>query len=258
MIIIFMILASCIGVGFAQIDFNYENALNFAYNGDNYAATGQFDEAIEQYNKSIEVFQLYGDDYNKAIALSKLGVIYAKKNEPDNARKYLQESYNILQNDGIVDEAEIAVIGNLGKVFLDIGDFDKSYELFSTALSWSEERNNTHNKALSLANIGGYYREIEDYDTALEYHIQAAGLFNKSGDGLNEGGQIRNIGIIYYFLNDFQNSIYYYDEAELIYIENNYDSYQIFYLKSLSYNAIANRYKKQKNLMNLLNIYMWV
>lgn len=248
-IISFFIITNLCGVSaqtYVDYDKCYNEAVSYGQIGEKFFSTGQWDDAIEYYNKTLQTFESCGDEHNKAITLMKIGVVYAHKNELDTALRYLQESYNIFLKDKEIDRNEIATIGNLGKVYAMQGELDKAIELFNKTLSLSEERNDTHGMALAIANIGGYYREMGNYSTAIEYHLQAADLFNKSGDLREAGGQLRNVGIAYYLSNDFEMSLYYYDDAEYFFREIN-DTELInglSYFRGLSYNSIAIYYKR--------------
>lgn len=251
-IISFLITTNLCGVSAQEyIDYDklYNEAIGYGQIGDKFFSVGQWDDAIESYKKTLETFESCGDEYNQAVTLTKIGVVYAHKNELDTALRYLQDSYNISLKDAEIDENEVATMGNLGKVYLMRGESDKAIELFNKALSWSEERNDTRGMALAIANIGGYYREMKDYPTAIEYHLQAADLFNKSGDLREEGGQLRNVGFAYYLSNDAEKSLYYYDEAEYLFSRIN-DTIlidRLSYFRGLSYNSIGIYYKRIDN-----------
>ncbi|MFH1127657.1 MAG: tetratricopeptide repeat protein, partial [archaeon] len=251
-IISFLITTNLFGVSAQEyIDYDkcYNEAISYGQIGERLFSNGQWDDAIEYYNKTLQTFESCGDEYNKAVTLMKIGVVYAHKNELDTALRYLQESYDIFLKDEEIDESEIATMANMGKVYLMKGESDKAIESFNKALSWSEERNDTRGMALAIANIGGYYREMGDYPTAIEYHLQAADLFNKSGDLREQGGQLRNVGFAYYLSNDFEESLYYYDEAEYFFSIINDDILldYLSYLRGLSYNSIATYNKRIDN-----------
>lgn len=246
----------------AQPNINFENCLDeamfYVQIGNELSNNGQFDESIEYFEKAVETFDYCGDEQNKARALSKLGFIYIKKNNPEQALTYIQESYNIYQKDDEIDEGEIATINNFGTICLMFGDSDKAIELFQMGLSWSEENNNTYIKAISSANIGLYYQETKNYSSAIKYHLQAAELFNIIDEFENEGYEFINVGDAYYSLYNFEYSIIYYDKAELNCYKignNNNLLFQVFSSKVLAYNSIATNYKKNDDFDNSIKYF---
>lgn len=257
LIISLIILNACgaAALTFEDYDRCYNEAINQGQIAEKYFSNGQWDDAIEYYNKALQTFESCGDEYNQAVTLMKIGVVYAHKGELDTALGYLQDSQSIFLEDKEIDKNEIATMGNLGKVYALRGEWDEALELFNQTLSWSEEKNDTHGMALAIANIGGYYRERGNYSTAIEYHLQAADFFNKSGDLREAGGQLRNVGIAYYLSDDFENSIYYYDEAKYFFttINDNESIDDLSYYKGLSYKSIAVYYKRIDDFNESLN-----
>jgi tetratricopeptide (TPR) repeat protein len=246
----------------AQPNINFENCLDeamaYVQVGNKLSNNGQFDESIEYFEKAVETFDYCGDEQNKARALSKLGFIYLKKNEPEQALTYIQESYNIYQKDNEIDEGEIETINNFGTICVTLGDLDKAIELFQIVLSWSEENNNTYIKAISSANIGLYYQETKNYSNAIKYHLQAAELFNIIDEFEDEGYEFINVGDAYYSLYNFEVSLIYYDKAELncYKIRNNNNLlFQVFSSKVLTYNSIATNYKKNDDFNNSIKYF---
>ena len=246
----------------AQTNINYENcfdeAMLYVQIGNELTNNGQFDESIEYFEKAVEKFDYCGDEHNKARALSKLGFIHIKKNNPEQALTYIQESYNIYLKDDEIDEGEIETINNLGTIYLTLGDSDKAIELFQMVFSWSEENNNTYIRARSSANIGWYYQEMKNYSSAIEYHLHAAKLFNISDEFENEGYQFINVGDAYYSLYYFEESLIYYDKAEsnCYKIENNNNLlFRVFCSKVLAYNSIATNYKKNDDFNNSIKYF---
>jgi tetratricopeptide (TPR) repeat protein len=70
-----------------------------------YHGMGEWHKAIEFYQKSLETYEKLGDVHGKGITLSNLGKLHLVKNphEPEEARKYLEESIKLLNKEARPD-----------------------------------------------------------------------------------------------------------------------------------------------------------
>ena len=106
----------------------------------------------------------------EASALGYFGVVARRRGDLDAALKNYTVSINMLREGG--DEFRLALmIGNLGTVFRDRGDFARALELQLEALAIRERIGDY--LETSLRNIALLYRELEDSDTARSYFERA-------------------------------------------------------------------------------------
>jgi tetratricopeptide (TPR) repeat protein len=106
---------------------------------------------------------------------------------------------------------EGACLGNLGLVYLSLGDYAKAIEYQQKRLAIAREIKDRFGEGQSLGNLGLAYYSLGDYTKAIEYHQQSLAIAKDINNRLGEGQSLGNLGVAYYSLNKKltnQNSIF--------------------------------------------------
>ena len=74
------------------------------------------------------------------------------------------------------------VTGNIGSVYLDIGEYGKSLEYSTRAMTLHEELGERSGVAGVTGNIGLVYERLGEYGKSLEYYTRAMALHEKLGE----------------------------------------------------------------------------
>ncbi len=69
----------------------------------------------------------------------------------------------------------------MGLTYKNLGEFDKSFEMFRQALAFAEKSHYTQVKAKALSGMAELYREQSDFTTALSHHSESIALLDKIG-----------------------------------------------------------------------------
>lgn len=85
----------------------------------------------------------------------------------------------------------------MGVIYRNLGNYDKSINVYRNALRLAEEIKDSTQIAFSFNNIGGIYRLEGNNALALEYIIKALNLFEKLGNKEGMSFCTINIGLIY-------------------------------------------------------------
>ena len=69
----------------------------------------------------------------------------------------------------------------MGLTYKNLGELDKSFEMFRQAIAFAEKTHYTQVKAKALSGMAELYREQSDFTTALSHHSESIALLDKIG-----------------------------------------------------------------------------
>jgi tetratricopeptide (TPR) repeat protein len=180
-----------------------------------YLAQGQYPEAILLFQKSIE---LLSSDKDKAVSWNGLGNVYRCSNDYANAVAAYQKAAQLdPETAGMRDGADSFQVGQNPKsaqVWNDLG------ELFLRTGAY-DEANNAFNKAVELEPESGWpYNNLANvlvsegqYEKAIPLYQKSIGLLQENKD---KAAVWNRLGNAYRKLNDYDNAIKAYQEAVLL------------------------------------------
>ncbi len=129
----------------------------------------EFDSALDQLKKALNIRRELEDLNGQASSLSNLGNVYLHKGKIDKGLENFQKSLEIFKKIG--DKGDIAkLLLNLGNVYLRKGDLEKVYSNYQKSYDLFDEIGDKRGVILSLNNLGYYYHMRGDIDTALDYY----------------------------------------------------------------------------------------
>lgn len=197
----------------------------YEYLGFAYSELGEYQEALNYYNKIIEA----EDDPNGFWTLSAkcyIGSVYARLGEFDRGKKLCEDVLNIAENkynssDSTDTDTAITIMSNTGVVYIYAKDFKKSLTYSLKAAKLAEKKfNNTKNtgRAMQLASIyvnaAVAYTELKEYNNALSYLQRSLDLTNKYAPKSNLIMYIyANLANNYKGMKDYNSALSYYDKA---------------------------------------------
>lgn len=159
---------SLINIGLCKIDFweleesvNYFQKTEFICNNHNDLETGLY-ENEKDYLYCLAFL-------NSCLGFKELALSYAQQGEVvihhiDNS--YWSQGYSLLF---------------MGLTYKNLGEFDKSFEMFRQAIAFAEKTHYTQVKAKALSGMAELYREQSDFTTALSHHSESIALLEKIG-----------------------------------------------------------------------------
>jgi tetratricopeptide (TPR) repeat protein len=194
----------------------YKEALNWAEKGKDelgqadalgnlglvYQDKGEWDKAIEFYNKDLEISKKIGDvedpirEHGMAQTYGNLGNVYQLKEERDKAIEFYRKALKEFEKIG--DEHGMAqTYGNLGSVYGSKGKWNKASEFYHKTLKGFEKIRDDHGIAQTYMNLGNVYGSKGNWDKAIEFYSKALKGFEKIGDERGIARTKANIGILY-------------------------------------------------------------
>jgi tetratricopeptide (TPR) repeat protein len=106
-----------------------------------------------------------------------------------------------------------SVIGNLGTVYLKLGETKKGIEYFEQALNISREIGNRRGEGSCLGNLGIAYFKVGETKKGIEYLERSLNISREIGDKAGEGNRLGNLGNVYSDLGETKKAIEYYEQA---------------------------------------------
>lgn len=153
-------------------------------------------------------------DTRKAQAnqLFQQGIEQYQKGQLGAAIKSWQQAlliYQQLQN----RQGEEATLGNLGAIYLFLGNYNKAIEFLQPFLAIAQNTGNRSSEAQALGNLGIAYKGSGKYTQSIESHQQALALMRELNNRQGEGQILGNLGNTYEALGDYEKAIASYQQS---------------------------------------------
>ena len=213
---------------------------------------GDYDNGIDYYSQSLEIYEEMGNKEGIASSLNNLGAIYKVQGNYAKAIDYFTQNLKISEEIG--NKRGIAAsLNNIGLIFQEQSDYSKALDYFTQSLKITEEIGDKRGISASFNNIGIIYQALNDYSKALDYFTQSLKITEEIGDKAEIAPSLNNIGMIYEEQGNYAKAIDYYTQslkineevgdrkviaASLIFIANIYEN-QGDYTKALKYGSRA-------------------
>ncbi len=164
--------------------------------GISYAVRGNYPQALEYYQKSLELDIALDNKKGIAGSLNNIGLVYRNQGNNDKALRYFEKS--LLLYEELDHKNRIALMmNNIGIIYYDQRNFSKALEYYQKSLAIQEARNDEKGVAISLNNMGLIYQDQGNTAKALEYGKRSLAIKEKLGNKLGIASSLHNIGLIY-------------------------------------------------------------
>ena len=139
--------------------------------GVGYYQQNKYDEAINWYQKAIEVHKKNNNYTGEGHVLSNIGLIYWKQGQLSTAVEYYLKSLEIWDKYKMEDEKS-GVYDNIGNVYNEQEDFDRALEYYFKALAIQDKYEmENHFRSMTHSNVGTAYLGKGRFDSALHYFL---------------------------------------------------------------------------------------
>lgn len=183
-----------------------------------YAVLSDIGKVIECYHQASNLWhEAGGHEAEEALALYKLGSLFSQVGG-DNADlrreglRYLEDALR-LNRKANVSDGLVATLGELGKVYEALGDYDKAigyFEQMLDALPADAPRAFVVN---ALMHIAKDYEMLGQLEFALSFYTRAQELAVATGDRRLEAVTSNNIGMLHARLEKFDEALRYFKQA---------------------------------------------
>ena len=153
------------------------------YIGLGYYFQGDYWEAINAWEESLEAFIAISDQVGVSNILNNIGAVYNNEGDDTRALDYYLRSLRVAEE--IPDTMRIVVASiNIGTIYLKKeGTHDLAQEYYLAALPLIEKMGDNVAECTVTVNIGEIYFEKEQFDTALYYFERSLAAFKRSDNG---------------------------------------------------------------------------
>ncbi len=181
--------------------------------GLSYYVEGNYTEALEFWEKSLQTFVEIEDKTGQANLLSNIGAIYFNQGWDAKAIEYYLESLQVSEEIG--DKLRMAtVLSNIGAVYNNNpSTHDKALDYYLKALPLSEEMGYKAGTGTISANIGEIYLAKGNDEEALVYFNKAIVLLEETNTKERVAFCLNNIGKVYTKRGEFTKAMEYHQQA---------------------------------------------
>ena len=143
-----------------------------------YRLTNKPQDALNNYQQSLEINKRLGQKWGMAASLSEMAQAYSLLGKPDKVLATLNQTLSLEQEIGAKKEAGDTLI-DLGNFYDDRGRHDQALQMYKESLQIQRDSGDENYQALCLNNIGDTYFSKGQYQDALTYFQQALTLREK-------------------------------------------------------------------------------
>ena len=155
----------------------YARALNIK--GSSYWVVGDYESALEHYQRAATTCNAIGDVVGLSQAYSNIGEVHKKLGDYRKAIRFLKIS---LEWDKKSNVNYSITLYNIGEAYFERDDFENAIIYFEQALNRSILEHDTRATAYSYSGLGRLQQEQGNTDKALFYFRQAEALWEETGE----------------------------------------------------------------------------
>ena len=180
--------------------------------GNAYLSLGEYQKAIQYYEKGLELSTAIGDQSGIAIKNGNLGNAYLSLGDYQKAIQYYKKGLEISTNVG--DQSGIASNnGNLGNAYDSLGEYQKAIQYYEKGLELSTAIGDQSGIASNNGNLGNAYLSLGEYQKAIQYYKKGLEISTNIGDQSGIAIKNGNLGNAYLSLGQYQKAIRCYEKG---------------------------------------------
>jgi tetratricopeptide (TPR) repeat protein len=164
--------------------------------GATYHVKGAYGNALNYYEKSIQILLKTGGAHSAASLYSNIGLIFREQGNTQRALDYYQKFLEIgleRQDKDILSSA----YNNIGLIYSDQRNYAKALEYYQKGLAFAMGINSLYDQALFHNNIGSVYYNQNQYNIALKAYQESLELRQKVNDVRGTALMYNNIGLVW-------------------------------------------------------------
>jgi tetratricopeptide (TPR) repeat protein len=187
--------------------------INFNNVGQVLNKLGRWQEARDNYQEALKLFEKSGNGRGQAACLDNLGQLYQDLGDTELALDHYRKALTLLQGKFKNAELEANVLSHIGTVSMSQNELDVALQHFQRAL---ELRQNDRGKGYALLNIGAVYALKKTPQQALQVYRDALQLIRKAGDQRGEALLLYKTGEAEEMLGDHAQAILDLNQSRLL------------------------------------------
>jgi serine/threonine protein kinase/Tfp pilus assembly protein PilF len=189
-----------------EVDNQEQKALILQALGISYRQMNKPEEAMRNYQQSMEISRRLGLKRLLANSLSETAQVQITLGKPDAAMASYGQALQILRDVGIKkDYGDILI--NRGVLYETRGDHDKALQDYKEALQIERDADDENYQAVCLSNIGDVYSAKGDTDNALIYYQQSLQLRQKLNEPVYLAETLSSLADVYISMGNYDKAL---------------------------------------------------
>ena len=177
-----------------------------------YEFQGDYDQALSFYHQSLSLAEECCQPTDVFRSLMNIGNIHNNQGEYDQSIEYYQRSLGIAVD--LPDSAfKAKVLNNIGLTYFYRGDYDQALEYYNRSLKVKESIGYKKGMAMSLGNIAGIYLKQGNFARSLEEYKRCLSIFQSLGSEPHIATVLASIGKVYQLQGDYDQSLDYVEQS---------------------------------------------
>lgn len=172
-----------------------------------------YDVALDYDFQSLELRKLEGDPLDISIAYNNIGVVYQSLKDRENALKYYNLSYEIIEKNQIESGASLC-LANIGIILNDLGRYNEAIDKLNQALARCNKDCEPHLIVLIRNNLGNSHLMINQIEKAELDFLRAVEVASKIEFPEDLIGSLRSLAKVELKKKDFNAALKYVNEAQ--------------------------------------------
>jgi len=173
---------------------NMAGALNIQ--GISFAIKGDFDEAVNYYEKSLVIHEVNNNQRGIAGALNNIAGIYMSQGNMALAIDYNSRGLKLYDEIGDLG-GSARCLSNIGRIYNNQEELLKSIEFYELSLKKFEENGDKKEMGGVYHNLGSIYKKQNLFEKALKHYTIALELHQELGNKLGIASDKASIGAVY-------------------------------------------------------------
>jgi len=187
---------------------------------------GNYEDAEQAFEKSLQLYQNSSDKWGLARVLINYGILHWEKGHYDQAKIYYQQSLQLCEQ--FKDQWGIArAYNNLGGVAYARNEYQEANDWYQKSLEAYEIIGNWWAKSNVLNNLGAVANGLKDYETAKHFHKQNIDWCEQMGDQEGIAYALKNLGDIECHLQLYEAADQHYHQALTYAYQSEVASFQL-------------------------------
>lgn len=162
-------------------------------------ALGNYDRAQTDFQRSLQIFERYGDAFNSGRVLNDLGTLVQASGDFLRAHQYYIDALTHIQEVKRGSAEEAMTLNNLGMAAVAIGEIDVGIHHLQRALELYQRLGIPQGEARVEVNLGQIYRQQGEMEQALVAFQHALSILRAFGDKTVEVEVLNSIGVVHRF-----------------------------------------------------------
>lgn len=173
---------------------------------------GRFDEALEFYEKALDINLILKNDTNIAEGYNFIGMIYEGLAEYEKALDWYHKALEINKKLNYLPSLSNNY-NNIGMIYFNYGEYNEAVEHYKESIRIDSLLKRYNNLAIDYNNLGLSYFYMGKLDTALPFFRDAINIDLEINNEAAIAPFLNNVGLVFFKQEKYDSALYYFQRA---------------------------------------------